>query len=118
MPRELSYPLAQSYNAAMSKRAADNLNVSCPCCQAKLVVDPVFGAVLSHEAPAKKGPDVDLTQAQSILQEQQRQREDKFADSWFQETNKEDILAKKFEEAMKKAKDAPAGKPIRDFDLD
>jgi len=33
-------------------------------------------------------------------------------------TNKEDILAKKFEEAMKKAKDAPAGKPIRDFDLD
>jgi hypothetical protein len=36
----------------------------------------------------------------------------------FQETHKEDILAKKFEEAMKKAKDAPAGKPIRDFDLD
>ena len=56
--------------------------------------------------------------AQKILAEQNRQREDKFADSWFQETNKEDILAKKFEEAMKKAKDAPAGKPIRDFDLD
>jgi hypothetical protein len=61
---------------------------------------------------------VDLTQTSSILQEQQRQREDKFADSWFQEQNKEDILAKKFEEGMKKAKDAPAGKPIRDFDLD
>jgi len=30
----------------------------------------------------------------------------------------EDILAKKFEEGMKKAKDAPAEKPIRDFDLD
>ena len=102
----------------MSKRGSDNLNVTCPCCQAKLVVDPVFGAVLSHEAPPKKGPDVDLTQTSSILQEQQRQREDKFADSWFQETNKEDILTKKFEEAMKKAKDAPAGKPIRDFDLD
>jgi hypothetical protein len=118
MPRPLPQNAPQSYNAPMSKRAADNLNVTCPCCQAKLVVDPVFGAVLSHEAPPKKGPDVDLTQAQSILQEQQRQREDKFADSWFQETNKEDILAKKFEEAMKKAKDAPAGKPIRDFDLD
>ena len=102
----------------MSKHGSDNLNVTCPCCQAKLVVDPVFGAVLSHEAPTKKGPDVDLTQTSSILQEQQRQREDKFADSWFQETNKEDILAKKFEEGMKKAKDAPAGKPIRDFDLD
>ena len=52
------------------------------------------------------------------MSEQQRQREDKFADSWFQETNKEDILTKKFEEAMKKAKDAPVEKPIRDFDLD
>ena len=50
--------------------------------------------------------------------EQQRQREDKFRDSWFEESHKEDILAKKFEEAMKKAKDAPAEKPIRDFDLD
>ena len=58
------------------------------------------------------------TEAQSILEEQKKQREDKFADSFFQETHKEDILAKKFEEAMKKAKDAPAGKPVRDFDLD
>jgi hypothetical protein len=82
------------------------------------VIDPIFGAVLSHEATVKPGPDVDLTQAQSILEQQKRNREDKFADSWFQETNKEDILSKKFEEAMKKAKDAPVSKPIRDFDLD
>jgi hypothetical protein len=102
----------------MGKPNTDNLNVTCPCCQAKLVVDPIFGAVLSHEAPVRPGPNVDLTDAQKILAEQNRQREDKFADSWFQESNKEDILAKKFEEAMKKAKDAPVTKPIRDFDLD
>jgi hypothetical protein len=102
----------------MGKPSRENLNVTCPCCQAKLVVDPVFGAVLSHEAPVKPGPNVDLTDAQKVLAEQNRQREDKFADSWFQETNKEDILAKKFEEAMRKAKDAPTSKPIRDFDLD
>ena len=102
----------------MAKQTTDNLNVTCPCCQAKLVVDPIFGAVLSHEAPVRSGPNVDLTDAQKILSEQNRQREDKFADSWFQESNKEDILAKKFEEAMKKAKDAPVTKPIRDFDLD
>jgi Zn-finger nucleic acid-binding protein len=102
----------------MAKPSGDNLNVTCPCCQAKLVVDPIFGAVLAHEAPVRPGPNVDLTDAEKILAEQNRQREDKFADSWFQESNKEDILAKKFEEAMKKAKDAPAGKPIRDFDLD
>jgi len=102
----------------MGLKDGENLNITCPCCEAKLVIDPIFGTVLSHQAAVKPGPDVDLTKAQSILEEQQRKREDKFADSWFQETNKEDILAKKFEEAMKKAKDAPAGKPIRDFDLD
>ena len=101
----------------MSKQG-ENLSVVCPCCKAKLVIDPVLGAVLSHEAHAKPGTNVDLENAQGILEEQKRQREDKFADSFFQETHKEDILAKKFEEAMKKAKDAPAGKPIRDFDLD
>ena len=102
----------------MNKKTSENLHVTCPCCQTKLVVDPIFGAVLSHEEAPKAGPNVDLDDAAGILREQQRQREDKFRDSWMQETNKEDILAKKFEEAMKKAKDAPAGKPIRDFDLD
>ncbi len=102
----------------MAKPSGGNLNVTCPCCQAKLTVDPVLGAVLSHEAPPKAGPNVDLENAQGILAEQTRQREDKFADSWFQETHKEDILTKKFEEAMKKAKDAPVTKPLRDFDLD
>ena len=102
----------------MAKKETENLHVTCPCCQAKLTVDAALSVVLSHEAPPKAGPNVDLENAQGILAEQNRQREDKFADSWFQETNKEDILTKKFEEAMKKAKDAPAGKPIRDFDLD
>ena len=102
----------------MAKRAEKPLQVACPCCQAKLTIDKELGVVLSHEEPPRKGPDVDLTDAQKILAEQQRQREDKFRDSWFSETHKEDILAKKFEEAMKKAKDAPVEKPIRDFDLD
>ena len=102
----------------MPKSPEKPVQVACPCCNAKLTIDAQLGVVLSHEEPPKKGPDVDLTDAQKILAEQQRQREDKFRDSWFVETNKEDILAKKFEEAMKKAKDAPAEKPIRDFDLD
>ncbi len=117
-PLVVSASLPWWYNTRMGRKDGENLNVVCPCCQAKLVIDPIFGAVLSHEAHVKMGPDVDLTQAHSILEEQKKKREEKFADSLFQETNKEDILAKKFEEAMKKAKDAPAGKPIRDFDLD
>src|ERR1700752_2210036 len=102
----------------MGTRSGENHHVICPCCQAKLVIDPIFGAVLSHEAHVRPGPDVDLTKASDILEEQKRQREDKFADSFFEEENKKKMLPKKFEEARKKAKDAPAGKPIRDFDLD
>ncbi|MBZ5703089.1 MAG: hypothetical protein LAN84_14745 [Acidobacteriia bacterium] len=102
----------------MAKTHDKPILVACPCCQAKLTVDPALGVVLSHEAPPHKGPDVDLSDAAKILAEQNRQREDKFRDSWFTESNKEDILAKKFDEAMKKAKDQPAVKPIRDFDLD
>jgi hypothetical protein len=102
----------------MAKKPNGALQVACPCCHAKLTIDATLGVVLSHEAPAKAGPGVDLTDAAGILAEQNRQREDKFRDSWFQESNKEDILTKKFEEAMKKAKDSPVTKPIRDFDLD
>jgi hypothetical protein len=102
----------------MGRKDGENLNIICPCCQANLTVDPIFGAVLSHEPPPKGTPSVDLENVHGVLAEQDRKREDKFADSWFQEKNKEDILTKKFEEAMKKAKDAPATKPIRDFDLD
>src|ERR1700716_3010553 len=94
------------------------VKVTCPCCKAKLSVDAALGVVLSHEEPPRKGPDVDLTNAAGILSEQQRQREDEVADSWFQETKKEEILAQKLKEAVKNAKAAPAGKPIRDFDLD
>jgi hypothetical protein len=102
----------------MTKKSEETIHVACPCCHAKLTVDAQLGVVLSHEAPPKAGPGVDLTDAANILAEQNRKREDKFADSWFTEKNKEDILTKKFEEAMKKAKDQPAEKPIRDFDLD
>src|SRR5260370_26896833 len=73
-------------------KSQEPLKVTCPCCKAKLSVDAALGVVLSHEEPPRKGLDVDLTNAAGILSEQQRWREDKFADSWFQETNKEDIL--------------------------
>jgi hypothetical protein len=61
---------------------------------------------------------VDLTDAQRILAEQEKRREDKFRDSWAAEQKKEDVLTRKFEEGLKKAKDQPVEKPVRDFDLE
>jgi len=93
----------------------ENLNVL-PVLPRKAVVDPVFGACCSRSA-GRPGPDVDLTQASSILEEQKRQREDKFADSWFQRRTGRHP-GKKVEEGMKKAKECSGGNRFVIFDLD
>lgn len=94
------------------------IQVTCPCCQAKLSVDTELAVVLSHEAPPRAAPDVDISDAARILREQAQKREDKFRESWEAEKKKEDVLTRKFEEALKKAKDQPLDKPVRDVDLD
>ena len=112
------YVLLAAYNTPMIKKSAPAIDVTCPCCQAKLHVDPQLSVVLSHEAPPHALPDVDLTDAARILREQAQHREEKFRQSWEAEQKKEDVLARKFEEGLKKAKEGPVEKPLRDFDLD
>jgi hypothetical protein len=102
----------------MAKKSSPPIEVTCPCCQSKLTVDPELSVVLSHVTSPKPPPDVDIDDAARILTEQARKREDKFRDSWEAESKKEDVLNRKFEEALKKAKDQPFERPKRDFDLD
>jgi len=102
----------------MAKKPAPPVEVTCPCCQSKLTVDPQLAVVLSHVPPPRAAPDVDISDAARILQEQAQRREDKFRESWEAEKKKEDVLTRKFEEALKKAKDQPVEKPLRDFDLE
>lgn len=101
----------------MAKTPADTFELNCPCCQAKLTVDRALGVVLSHVAPVRP-PSVDLDDTARHLREHEDSVEAKFRASVEAERNKEDILARKFAENLKKAKDAPLEKPIRDFDLD
>jgi hypothetical protein len=101
----------------MAKKS-EPVEVTCPCCHAKLKVDAELAVVLSHTAPVRTGPGVDLNDAAGILAAQERKREDKFRDSWEAEKKKEDVLARKFEEGLKKAKGEPVERPLRDFDLD
>ena len=101
----------------MAKKPNAPIEVTCPCCQAKLTVDTDLAVVLAHTAPVKAAPDVDISDSARILADQAQKREDKFRDSWMAESQKEDVLNRKFEEALKKAKDQPAEKPLRDFDL-
>jgi Zn-finger nucleic acid-binding protein len=102
----------------MAKKPANPIEVACPCCHAKLTVDPELAVVLSHVAPPRRTTDVDITDADRLLREEAERREAKFRESWESEKKKDDVLTRKFEEALKKAKDQPAEKPIRDIDLD
>ena len=74
-------------------------------------MDTQLAVVLSHVAPAKAAPDVDISDAARILADQAQRREDKFRKSWEAEHKKEDVLARKFEEGLKKAKEQPVEKP-------
>ncbi len=102
----------------MPKKPAVSVEITCPCCKAKLTVDPQLAVVLSHEAPPKAAPDVDLDDTARMLREQEEKREEKFKQSVEYEKKKADVFDRLFEEGLKKAKDKPIEKPIRDFDLD
>jgi hypothetical protein len=102
----------------MSKKAASPIEVTCPCCQAKLTVDPELAVVLSHVDPPKGPPKVDLDDTARMLREEAERREAKFRQSVEAERTKDEVLGRKFTEALKKAKDQPVEKPLRDFDLD
>ncbi len=95
-----------------------SIEVACPCCQAKLTVDPQLAVVLSHVPPPRPPPSVDLDDTARLLREQAERVEAKFRESVEAEKMKEDVLARKFAENLKKAKEQPVEKPLRDFDLD
>ena len=93
------------------------IEVTCPCCNAALVVDANLGRVISHKEP-ERGDKPELTQASRILAEQDARREALFEQSVQAEKGRDDALSRRFEEALKHASREPVTRPARDFDLD
>ncbi len=91
--------------------------VSCPCCQATLVVDLNLKRVIRHVEP-ERGDKPELNQAQRILAEEAARREAMFVESVSAEKTRGEALSKRFEEALRDAKNQPIERPKRDFDLD
>lgn len=97
----------------MTKR----LELSCPCCDTKLVVDGDTGDILSEERPKTS----DRISFDAALREQQQgesRRASAFDKAFDRTQRSQDVLAKKFEEARKKAAKDPSKKPPNPFDLD
>ena len=93
--------------------------VTCPCCGALLKVDAATKAVIAHTAAVRPKMFNDIEEAAKALKEQDSRRESVFRQSVEAQKHQADVLEKKFQEAVRKAKETPdTGKPIRDFDLD
>ena len=98
-------------------RLKSEIELTCPCCQTTIVVDLNLGRIVSHHEP-DRGNKPELSDAQRILAEEAARREAIFQQSVDSEKTRGDALSRRFEEALRQAKQEPITKPTRDFDLD
>ncbi len=102
----------------MSKKPAP-FELACPCCAAMLKIDAETKAVIAHTPKAVPKTFEDLEAAARAMKDQDTRKESLFRQSVEAQKHSGDLLEKKFQEALKRAKETPdTGKPLRDFDLD
>ncbi|MFT4114167.1 hypothetical protein [Silvibacterium sp.] len=103
----------------MSSKQQSTIEVACPECGSMMKVDPATGAVIAHTPAPRKRTFEDFETAAKAMREQNERKESLFRQSVEAQKNSNDLLDKKFAEALRKAKESPdTGKPLRDFDLD
>jgi hypothetical protein len=104
--------------AGMAK-SGNLIEVQCPCCDATLKVDPQTEAVISFKAAVKPRSVEDFSDALARVKGEASRREEAFLKSVEAEKKSKDVLARKFDELLKQAKETPDLKPpTRDIDLD
>jgi hypothetical protein len=96
-------------------RSNDSLHIQCPCCSTKLTVDATTGDILHEERP--KRSELSWDYALQAGKNKQAEAEDLFNKGMDRERRADDILEKKFKEALKRA-DKSDSPPPRIFDLD
>lgn len=100
-------------------KSAGSFDVTCPECGGVLRVDPETRAVISHTPAPRKRTFEDFETAARVMREGEQRKESLFRQAVDAERNKEDVMAKRFEEALRKARESPATeRPLRDFDLE
>jgi hypothetical protein len=102
----------------MSDKPNSTIQVTCPCCSATLTVDPNLRAVLDHKLPARPQLIAELKDAAKMVRDEATRRDEKYQQIAEAEKNKSKLLEAKFQELLKKAKEEPITKPLKDIDLD
>ena len=104
---------------AIMAKPVVQFEVACPCCSALLKIDAEAKAVIAHTPKAVPKTFEDIEAAAQAMKERDSRKESIFRQSVEAQKNSADLLEKKFQEAVRKAKETPdTGKPLRDLDLD
>jgi hypothetical protein len=103
----------------MAKGMQALFEVECPCCRASLKIDAETRSVISHKAAERPRTMEDMDAAMTFFKGEASRREEAFQKSVEAHKKSKDVLAKKFDELLKQAKESPdTPPPKRDIDLD
>jgi len=98
-------------------RLKSELELTCPCCGSTLVFDRNLERIVEHKEP-ERADKPELSNAQRIVAAEAERRDALFQQSVEAEKTRGDALSKRFEEALRQARQEPVTRPHRDFDLD
>lgn len=103
----------------MAKASKGLINVTCPCCKAELKVDASTEAVISYKESERPRTLENMEAGVVKVRGEAAHREKLFQRSVAEHKVHQEVLAKKFDELFKQAKESPdKGPRLRDVDLD
>jgi hypothetical protein len=103
----------------MAKGKSDLVEVKCPCCDATLHIDAHLKSVIRYEEAKRRPVIEDMAEAVQKLKGEEARRAEAFDKSFEQHRNSQQVLARKFDELLRQAKDNPdTPPPKKPFDFD
>lgn len=94
-----------------------NFEVTCPCCEATLVIDRTSGEVLLHKAKERRGPGGSLETMVAGLETQKSEAARRFDREIESQKDRARILEERFKEALQRAEKSDE-KYINPMDMD
>ena len=94
-----------------------NFEITCPCCEATLVVDRLSGEVLLHKAKETRGPSGSLESMVAGLETQKSEAAKRFERQLESQKDRSRILEEKFKAALEQAEKSD-DKYVNPMDMD
>jgi hypothetical protein len=96
---------------------AKNFEITCPCCEATIVVDRLTGEVLLHHVKVRKSGASSLENMVSDLESQKQEAARRFERQLESQKDRARLLEEKFKEALQRAENSDE-KHVNPFDMD